>query len=316
MEPAAVGAAAGIVNGISAGAGGILAGWLVGLLHGSTGSYLPGFAVLGALGALGGLSLAVYGRLARPVAPVAPIAAHAELQSHARPGGNVIAPLEHASVGQQVYERLSHLIFSGELRQGQRLDVARLASSLGVSTQPVKAALGRLNLERVVDVRPRSGTFVRVISLPEARELLRVRLMMETFAVDEAAGLDSETEHAMAQAIAGMQRVLGERPFDWVRYNACDVEFHQRLVGLAGNRILSAQYGQLHCLHATGRYWISREDKTRRDHPDHERILAALRHGDRAAARGHIARHIGSSVTILDEQRVRQEGEPACASPT
>lgn len=79
VKPSAIGPAAGIVNGIGSGGGGILAGWLVGLLHGSTGSYLPGFAVLGVLGVLGGLSLAAYGRLARPVAVVAPAAAHAEL---------------------------------------------------------------------------------------------------------------------------------------------------------------------------------------------------------------------------------------------
>lgn len=229
----------------------------------------------------------------------------------------MIEPLERASIGQQVYERISHLIFSGELRQGQRLDVAQLADSLGVSTQPVKTALNRLNIEHVVEIRPRSGTFVKEMSLPEARELLKVRLMMEIFAVEEAGDLDAETGELMAQAIDGMQRVMDERPFDWVKYNTYDVDFHRLLVGLARNRILSAQYGQLHFHHVTGRYWLDREKKTRRDHPDHEHILAALRRGDRASAKAQVERHITSSIAVLDEQAESDGKEgPSCVSLT
>lgn len=65
VEPQAVGPAAGIVNGIGAGGGGTIAGFLVGLLQNATGSYIPGFVVLGGLVILGGLSLLLYGRLVR-----------------------------------------------------------------------------------------------------------------------------------------------------------------------------------------------------------------------------------------------------------
>ena len=64
VDRTAIGPAAGIVNGIGAGIGGVLSGWIVGLLKSSTGSYLPGFVVLGIISVLGGLSLIVYGRLA------------------------------------------------------------------------------------------------------------------------------------------------------------------------------------------------------------------------------------------------------------
>ena len=51
------------MNGLGAGGGGTLAGFLVGLLEGWTGSYMSGFVVLGALVVLGGLALLAYGRL-------------------------------------------------------------------------------------------------------------------------------------------------------------------------------------------------------------------------------------------------------------
>ncbi|WP_233847202.1 MFS transporter [Paraburkholderia sp. HD33-4] len=63
-EPQAVGSAAGIMNGIGAGGGGTLAGFLVGLVNAATGSYMAGFEILGVLAILGGGSLLLYGRLA------------------------------------------------------------------------------------------------------------------------------------------------------------------------------------------------------------------------------------------------------------
>ncbi|MBV9734977.1 MAG: MFS transporter [Acidisphaera sp.] len=63
VAPEAVGATAGIMNGLGAGGGGTLAGFLVGLLYSATGSYMSGFMVLGGLVVLGGLSLLAYGGL-------------------------------------------------------------------------------------------------------------------------------------------------------------------------------------------------------------------------------------------------------------
>ncbi|MBN3801558.1 MFS transporter [Paraburkholderia sp. Ac-20336] len=65
VHPDAVGPAAGIINGIGAGGGGTMAGFVVGMLYQSTGSYIPGFATLGAFVVLGGISLLLFGRVTR-----------------------------------------------------------------------------------------------------------------------------------------------------------------------------------------------------------------------------------------------------------
>ncbi len=70
VEPGAIGSASGIVNGIGAGGGGTVAGFLVGMLNQATGSYTPGFVTLGALVILGGFALLAYGRV-RPALPAA-----------------------------------------------------------------------------------------------------------------------------------------------------------------------------------------------------------------------------------------------------
>lgn len=64
------------------------------------------------------------------------------------------------SVRQQVYEALLELITSRTLHPGQHLVESELAGHLGVSRQPVREALQRLNTEGWVDLRPAQGAFV------------------------------------------------------------------------------------------------------------------------------------------------------------
>jgi MFS family permease len=63
LAPHVVGPATGIINGFGAGGGGIVAGFVVGQLRAATGSYVPGFVVLGVVSIIGGLALLLYGRL-------------------------------------------------------------------------------------------------------------------------------------------------------------------------------------------------------------------------------------------------------------
>jgi MFS family permease len=63
VEPRAVGPASGIMNGLGAGGGGTIAGFLVGIMNSYTGSYMSGFMVLGALVILGSFSLLAYGHV-------------------------------------------------------------------------------------------------------------------------------------------------------------------------------------------------------------------------------------------------------------
>jgi MFS family permease len=63
VKPSAIGPASGIINGLGAGGGGTIAGFLVGLLYNATGSYMAGFIMLGIISILGGISLLVFDKV-------------------------------------------------------------------------------------------------------------------------------------------------------------------------------------------------------------------------------------------------------------
>ncbi len=79
----------------------------------------------------------------------------------------------------RVYEALLELITTRALQPGQHLVESELAGHLGVSRQPVREALQRLNTEGWVDLRPAQGAFVHEPTEEEADQLLTVRTLLE-----------------------------------------------------------------------------------------------------------------------------------------
>ena len=85
------------------------------------------------------------------------------------------APLREA-----VYDALVEMIITAELQPGQHLVENDLAAQLGVSRQPVREALQRMQTEGWVDLRPALGAFVHIPTEDEADQLLAARTLLET----------------------------------------------------------------------------------------------------------------------------------------
>jgi len=91
-----------------------------------------------------------------------------------------IRPLQRpVPLRQSVYDALIDLIVGGELPPGQHMVETDLARQLGVSRQPIREALHRMEAEGWVDLRPSQGAFVHVPTDSEVDELLDVRALLE-----------------------------------------------------------------------------------------------------------------------------------------
>src|SRR5499427_6083426 len=92
----------------------------------------------------------------------------------------VIRPLQRPiPLRQSVYDALIDLIVGGELPPGQHMVETDLARQLGVSRQPIREALHRMEAEGWVDLRPSQGAFVHVPTDSEVDDLLDVRALLE-----------------------------------------------------------------------------------------------------------------------------------------
>ena len=88
----------------------------------------------------------------------------------------------------QIASRIREEILSGALRPGTRMVQSDWADRLGTSRMPVRDAFLRLQSEGLIEIRPRSGTFVSEISPREVRETFEVRAALECLAVELAIG--------------------------------------------------------------------------------------------------------------------------------
>ena len=140
-----------------------------------------------------------------------------------------------------VRDSLRRAILSGTLAGGTRLVQADIATSLDVSTTPVREALRDLATEGLIRLDAHRGAIVHSPDSAEVRDLYEVRKILEAEAIRRATETISEDD--MAQARQLHQRMQRERdPLAWADLNR---RFHAILVDAAGSPRLSAMLAQL-----------------------------------------------------------------------
>jgi GntR family transcriptional regulator, rspAB operon transcriptional repressor len=90
---------------------------------------------------------------------------------------------DNLNLHERVYIYVRDKIINNELKPGSRIDYEELISELGVSRTPLRDALNRLQHDKLIEVKPRSGTFVSVPRPKDIEEIYDVRKPLECLAV-------------------------------------------------------------------------------------------------------------------------------------
>ncbi|KOU77942.1 GntR family transcriptional regulator [Streptomyces sp. MMG1533] len=144
----------------------------------------------------------------------------------------------------RVYEALLELITTRALQPGQHLVESELAGHLGVSRQPVREALQRLNTEGWVDLRPAQGAFVHEPTEEEADQLLTVRTLLEAEAARlAAANSDKAGIEALNEILKQGRLAVASDDVDAAV--ALNARFHGKIMELAGNAVLAELAAQV-----------------------------------------------------------------------
>jgi len=202
---------------------------------------------------------------------------------------------------QQVYDHLRAEITRGVYHPGQRLVVEQLASELGVSQTPVRAALTRLQSDGLVAIFPRKGTFVTTTTPKEVREVFQLRRIIECASLESCQALSEELLCEFDQVVAESAALIdGQKFLDYTRYLQLDVEFHHLIVGLLRNQRASAFYQTLRwpvqlMLALVG----SDNQRSSATVDEHREIVVYLRAADATRAKEALLRHLANSELDL-----------------
>ena len=194
---------------------------------------------------------------------------------------NGLQPAPRQRISDYVYGEVLRAILDERFRPGERLSIPDLASEMDVSQMPVRQAMDRLAEDGLVEVRPRSGTFV---AEPEERDIadtFDLRRALDGLAAETAVlhvtdkditYLDATLDRMDEFAAAGNVGMQDHDRLNW--------EFHLFIVRLAGNEKLYEMYHQLNAhlkiagIHVSNHDWADRVPLAQREHREMVRALA------------------------------------------
>jgi len=135
------------------------------------------------------------------------------------------------------YKAIKDQILNLELKPGEKIQEADIASSLNVSRTPVREALLMLENEKLVECRSGTGFTVRKFSAKEVEEYFAVRRVIEEFAMSLVLERITEPElEALRQNVREAQEFVSKK--DYANIFRCESEFHDILYRAAKSEVL------------------------------------------------------------------------------
>jgi GntR family transcriptional regulator, rspAB operon transcriptional repressor len=220
--------------------------------------------------------------------------------------------LSRSRASDSVFDILRENIVGRGFRPGDRLDVRALADQLGVSATPVKDAINRLAAEGLVEIRPRSGTFVAELAPDAVAETFEIRRALECLAAERVVTqLTPDLLARFQDVVDAMDRpVSTER--DRTEHERKNVELHTLLVEASGNRRLTELYRSLNAHLTIARIHSRRrpdDDRLEQERREHRAILDALATRDAAALVSALDRHIRrAGIALVGDLREARAG--------
>lgn len=215
-----------------------------------------------------------------------------------------LVPVRRERASDAAYDSLRQAIMTQVFLPGERLNVRDLARTLGVSLTPAKEALNRLASEGLVEIRPRSGTFVTDISPEDVAETFELRAALEILAGEKAmAHLTPRDFEALDRMLAALERPMVSEG-DRIAHERTNVELHRYIIERSGNRRLIQLYESLHAhikiarIHRSHERWASRLAD---EQAEHREIVDALKAADPDRLRRALRQHIGRAADNLIE---------------
>ncbi|QUQ65739.1 GntR family transcriptional regulator [Kutzneria sp. CA-103260] len=191
-----------------------------------------------------------------------------------------------ASLADRAYAAIQHQLIMLDIPPLAPIDDVALAQSLDVGRTPVREALKRLEVDRLVISYPRRGTFATGVDITDLAYISEIRVQLEPLAARRAAEHATRTVRAELAQIADTIESLDIATLDRHQLMDWDLRVHRAIYRAAGNPHLEdtlVRYNNL----ATRIFCL---------------FLDRITHFDR-----HIAEHTGLLRAIADDNSARAE---------
>ena len=199
--------------------------------------------------------------------------------------------IERVPLHEEVTNRLRDMIVSLSLRPGERIQELEVAQLLGVSRTPVREAIKVLTAEGLVELLPLRGAIVKAFSAKDARDMLDVIALVESYAGERACQASPEKIDAVLEMHRQMKVLFEKR--QRLEYFVMNQRIHEALIALADNDTLSMTHATLSKRMRSLRYsGNSTPENWSAAMAEHEQMMVALAARDGPALARIMGEHI------------------------
>ncbi len=149
--------------------------------------------------------------------------------------------VEKKQASDTLYYTVREAIATGLLPMGTRLREEDLAEAFDVSRTPVREAMKKLEIERLVETSSTSGSIVRLLTVDECLDTLEVLELLRASACNMLLG---RIPRALLMVLEQNTR-RGTKLTDAAQQYENNIEFHELLVRATGNSVLAKLSEQL-----------------------------------------------------------------------
>ena len=148
---------------------------------------------------------------------------------------SMLQKVEPANVPARIAETIRDQVARGVISPGMRLGQSELAKQFAVSRVPVREGLKLLTAEGIVVHDPNKGFHVARFSTHEAKQLFRLRALIENELLDTIRWPAKAELAEFARRANELEALLnaGDRAAWWVRHR----EFHQMIFDLSPDKV-------------------------------------------------------------------------------
>ena len=205
------------------------------------------------------------------------------------------------NLSQIAYEQLKQMILSGELKQGQAFSINAMTERLHISRTPLTNACQWLEREKLLTILPKQGALVNTISIETACGIYELRAAIESYNAKRVFHLLDQADIALLTSSIEKQKahVAAGRIKDFMDE---DSAFHRHILEKNRNEEILATidglYDRAYMLGITN----SKGMRPAQSVAEHEKVLAALKQGDRQGFADAIEENILNGFRNLTNQ--------------
>jgi len=215
---------------------------------------------------------------------------------------------KHLTLRERIRHELVRMIVSGELPAGAAIDEKKLVERLSTSRTPFREAIGTLEREGLIEIRPYRGFFVRQLSRKDVEDLYDLRETLEAMAARRAVERASDGDIDRLSSMLD-RAVQALRADDMAAYAAEDRRFHEFIAELSDNHALVDTLSRLALQIQMCRVIANRSrDFAERAADERDRILGAFRQRDASLAARLMAEHIADVRQSVMAQLMAEAG--------